>query len=188
MHQPKPTVEPRRNTAFSSRGSRLLERWRRAQGLSIKELARLINAPSSHGHCLCHGTAGPGLLLARRIRTLTGIPVASWCRDFPTKKATTIELAHKSGRRGYQRRQHSANGSMGYRVQTGQIPPADVLNCAFCGAPPDGSRRHWHHLQGYAFEKRRRVVPLCVRCHFGLHRGLLTPDWQKLRSMSVFVN
>lgn len=54
-----------------------------------------------------------------------------------------------------------ARALVNQRVRFGRIPKASSLNCFRCGSPA----KHYHHHNGYNFEHRYDVVPVCAPCH-----------------------
>lgn len=55
----------------------------------------------------------------------------------------------------------SARSLVNQRVRFGRMPKASSLKCSVCGC----DAKHYHHHNGYAFENRYDVVPVCVKCH-----------------------
>ena len=47
------------------------------------------------------------------------------------------------------------------RVRFGRMPRAKTLTCFRCGE----TAAHYHHHNGYSFESRYDVVPVCHACH-----------------------
>ena len=47
------------------------------------------------------------------------------------------------------------------RVKHGRMPRVNTLKCSDCGE----QAAHYHHHNGYAFEHRYDVIPMCVKCH-----------------------
>jgi len=49
----------------------------------------------------------------------------------------------------------------------GKIISAKMLQCKKCG---DQKAAHFHHYAGYEWKNRFKVIPLCVDCHWDIHR------------------
>jgi hypothetical protein len=58
----------------------------------------------------------------------------------------------------------SARALVNQRVRFSRMPKASSLNCYRCGV----AAAHYHHHNGYAFEDRYNVLPVCAACHKAL--------------------
>jgi hypothetical protein len=57
-----------------------------------------------------------------------------------------------------------ARALVNQRVRFKRIPKASELKCICCGE----QAKHYHHHNGYSFENRYDVVPVCIKCHLTL--------------------
>src|SRR5262245_8307460 len=118
-----------------------------------------------------------------------------WVKDNPKRRAATTkqwEMENRERRKASNKRWRKANPqkvsviakrkyqkkkqehpekflcwqAVGSHVRRGKIPRPDTLPCAFCGERAE----HYHHWNGYAFENRLKVIPLCRPCHIEADR------------------
>lgn len=52
-------------------------------------------------------------------------------------------------------------------VRKGLIPHPKKLHCNSCGE----AARHYHHYNGYNESNIFDIIPVCAKCHVGLHHG-----------------
>lgn len=64
------------------------------------------------------------------------------------------------------REKYRARHALNDAVRRGIIPRASSNTCQQC---VQKKARHYHHRNGYAWENRFDVVPLCVKCHSKIH-------------------
>lgn len=83
-----------------------------------------------------------------------------WSKNNPEKRAIIAKNRNKRAaiKHGDKLK---ARALVNQRVRFGRIPKAASLLCNLCG----GQAKHYHHYNGYAFEHRYDIIPLCVKCH-----------------------
>ena len=83
-----------------------------------------------------------------------------WAKNNPEKRsAIAIRRNHKE--KALRPEVVKCRALVNQRVRFGRMPRAKDLSCFRCGK----EAAHYHHHNGYAFENRYDVVPVCHACH-----------------------
>jgi hypothetical protein len=83
-----------------------------------------------------------------------------WASDNPQKRAEIAKFRNQKALKESPEK-IKARALVNQRVRFGRIPKASSLPCSECG----NEASHYHHYNGYAFENRYDVKPVCVKCH-----------------------
>lgn len=85
---------------------------------------------------------------------------SEWARKNPEKRSA---IAIRRNKKELEKcpEKVRARALVNQRVRFGRMPKASSLKCSHC----EQMAAHYHHHNGYAFENRYDVVPVCVRCH-----------------------
>ena len=83
-----------------------------------------------------------------------------WTKNNPEKRAV---IAKKRNQKAFAKDplKIRARALVNQKVRFGRIPKASSLKCHCCGI----QAKHYHHHNGYGFENRYDVTPLCTSCH-----------------------
>jgi len=84
----------------------------------------------------------------------------AWAKANPEKRSK-IAIRRNQKEKADAPEKVRARGLVNQRVRFARIPKASTLLCVECG----GVACHYHHHNGYYFESRYDVVPVCVKCH-----------------------
>ena len=85
---------------------------------------------------------------------------AEWAKRNPEKRSA---IAIRRNKKELEKcpEKVRARALVNQRVRFGRMPKASSLKCSHC----EQMAAHYHHHNGYAFQNRYDVVPVCVRCH-----------------------
>ncbi len=83
-----------------------------------------------------------------------------WSIKNPEKRAIIAKKRNQKERKNNPDK-IKARSLVNHRVRFGRMAKASSLKCVKCNL----SAKHYHHHNGYSFEFRYDVVPVCVKCH-----------------------
>lgn len=83
-----------------------------------------------------------------------------WVSENPEKRAKVARARNQKARQNNPEK-IKARALVNQRVRFGRMPKATSLACVECGE----QAAHYHHYNGYSFENRYDVQPVCIKCH-----------------------